>query len=421
MNVLLLGSGGREHALAIALHKSPLLNRLFAAPGNPGIEKLAKLVQLPFEDHQAVIACCRTQAIDLVVIGPEAPLVDGLADTLASAKIAVFGPSEDAALLEGSKAFAKKMCADFGIPTAAYAQFRDADQAKTYARKKGAPIVVKADGLAAGKGVIVAETLAEAEAAIDAMFGGQFGSAGATLLLEEKLIGEEVSFFALCDGKKAVALASARDHKRVGDGDTGPNTGGMGAFSPVSDMNATMDERVMAEIVRPLIAGMTELGRPYVGVLFAGLMLTAQGPKVIEFNVRFGDPETQAILPRLDQDLLLLLKLCAEGNLPSAPLYLSDRSTVTITLAAKGYPDSPQTGSEIRSLEAAEAMEGVIVTHAGTRREGKRLLANGGRVLNVTGTGATLEEARRRAYAAVDKIDWPEGFCRRDIGSTVGK
>ena len=421
MNVLLLGSSGREHALAIALRKSPLLDRFFVAPGNPGIEKLAKPVALAVENHVAVVAFCRSEAIDLVVIGPEAPLVDGLADTLASEKIKVFGPSEEAALLEGSKAFAKKVCETFAIPTAAYARFSDAKSAKAHLREKGAPIVVKADGLAAGKGVVVAETIAEAEAAIDAMFGGQFGGAGTTILLEEKLIGEEVSFFALCDGKHAVALASARDHKRVGDGDTGPNTGGMGAFSPVPGMGAAMDARVMAEIVGPLIAGMAELGRPYIGVLFAGLMLTAQGPKVIEFNVRFGDPETQAILPRLDQDLLPLLKACADESLPSTPLFLSDRATVTITLAAKGYPDRPESGSEIRGLEALEAMEGVIVTHAGTRREGQKLVANGGRVLNVTGIGASLEEARARAYAAVDKIDWPQGFCRRDIGALAGK
>lgn len=421
MNVLLLGSGGREHALAQALRKSPALDRFFAAPGNPGIEKLAKSVVLASDDHAAIVAFCRRQAIDLVVIGPEAPLVAGLADSLEAEGIKAFGPSEDAALLESSKSFAKKICEIFSIPTAAYARFNDAEAAKAYLHEKGAPIVVKADGLAAGKGVIVAETMAEAEAAIDAMFAGQFGEAGDTILLEEKLIGEEVSFFALCDGKHAVALGSAQDYKKLGEGDTGPNTGGMGATSPVPFMDAAMDERVMAEIVRPLIAGMAELERPYVGVLFAGLMITAAGPKVIEFNVRFGDPETQAILPRLEQDLLPLLKACADENLAEAPLTLSDQSVVTVVLAAKGYPDNPQKGGEIRGLEKLEAMEDVIVTHAGTKREGQKLLADGGRVLNVTGLGATLEEARARAYAAIDALDWPEGYCRRDIGAKFSK
>ncbi len=421
MNVLLLGSGGREHALAQALRKSPALNRFFVAPGNPGIERLAKSVVLVSEDHEAIAAFCKRQAIDLVVIGPETPLVEGLTDTLAAEEIKAFGPSEDAALLEGSKSFAKKICEIFSIPTAAYARFTEADAAKAYLREKGAPIVVKADGLAAGKGVVVAETVAEAEAAIDAMFAGQFGEAGKIVLLEDKLVGEEVSFFALCDGKHAVALGSAQDHKRLGEGDTGPNTGGMGAYSPVPIMDDAMNERVMAEIVRPLVAGMAELERPFVGLLFVGLMITAAGPKVIEFNVRFGDPETQAILPRLEQDLLPLLKACADENLPEAPLALSGQSAVTVVLAAKGYPEAPQKGSEIRGLDEAEAMEGVIVTHAGTKRDGQKLLADGGRVLNITGLGATLEEARARAYAAIDAIDWPEGYCRRDIGARAGK
>lgn len=421
MNVLLLGSGGREHALAQTLHKSSVLHRFFVAPGNPGIEKLAKAVMLVSEDHEQIIAFCKRQAIDLVVIGPETPLVEGLADSLAAEEIKAFGPSEDAALLEGSKAFAKKICEIFSIPTAASARFADAESAKAHLREKGAPIVVKADGLAAGKGVVVAETVAEAEAAIDAMFAGQFGAAGTTILLEEKLIGQEVSFFALCDGKHAVALGSAQDHKRLGEGDIGPNTGGMGAYSPVPFMDAAMNERVMAEIVRPLVAGMAELERPFVGVLFAGLMLTAEGPKVIEFNVRFGDPEAQAILPRLEQDLLPLLKACADENLPETPLTLSEQCAVTVVLAAKGYPESPEKGSEIRGLDKVEAMEGVIVTHAGTKREGQKLLADGGRVLNVTGLGASLEEARARAYAAVDAIDWPEGYCRRDIGAQALK
>jgi phosphoribosylamine--glycine ligase len=417
MNVLLLGSGGREHALAQALRKSPQLNRFFVAPGNPGIEMLAKSVVLVSEDHEQITAFCKRQAIDLVVIGPEAPLVEGLADSLAAEEIKAFGPSEDAALLEGSKGFAKKICEIFSIPTAAYARFSDAASAKAHLKEKGAPIVVKADGLAAGKGVIVADTVAEAEAAIDAMFKGQFGEAGNTVLLEEKLVGEEVSFFALCDGKHALALGSAQDYKRLGEGDSGPNTGGMGAVSPVPFMDAAMNERVMAEIIRPLIAGMADLERPFVGLLFAGLMITAQGPKVIEFNVRFGDPETQAILPRLETDLLPLLKACADENLADTELKLSEQSAVTVVLAAKGYPENPQKGGEIRGLDRLASMEGVIVTHAGTKREGQKFLADGGRVLNVTGLGATREEARTRAYAAIDQIDWADGYCRRDIGA----
>jgi phosphoribosylamine--glycine ligase len=421
MNVLLLGSGGREHALAQAIRKSPQLDRFFVAPGNPGIEKLAKAVMLVSEDHEQIIAFCKRQTIDLVIIGPEAPLVDGLADSLAAEEIKAFGPSEDAALLEGSKGFAKKICEIFAIPTAAYGRFVDAQSAKAHLREKGVPIVVKADGLASGKGVVVAETMAEAEAAIDAMFGGQFGEAGNTVLLEEKLIGQEVSFFALCDGKHAVALGSAQDYKRLGDGDIGPNTGGMGATSPVPFMDAAMDERVMAEIVRPLIAGMAELERPYVGVLFVGLMITAEGPRVIEFNVRFGDPEAQAILPRLETDLLPLLKACADENLPETPLHLSAQSAVTIVLAAKGYPENPQKGSEIRGLEKLVGMPGVILTQAGSKQDGQKIFADGGRVLNITAMGASLEEARARAYAAVDVIDWPGGFCRRDIGAKAGK
>jgi len=419
MNVLLLGSGGREHALAQTLRKSPALDRLIVAPGNPGIETLAETVTLAADDHAAVIAFCKAQAIDLVVIGPEAPLVSGLVDRLARAGIKAFGPSEDAAMLEGSKGFAKKICEIFSIPTAAYARFTEAKAAKAYLNDKGAPIVVKADGLASGKGVVVAETVAEAEAAIDSMFGGQFGDAGRTVLLEEKLVGEEVSFFALCDGNQALALGCAQDYKRIGDGGTGPNTGGMGAISPVSFMDAAMNERVMAEIVRPLVAGMRELERPFIGVLFVGLMMTAQGPKVIEFNVRFGDPETQAVLPRLDQDLLLLLKACADQALPVAPLYLSDRHSVTVVLAAKGYPEDPKKGGEIRGLDELEGLEGVILTHAGTRRDGAKILADGGRVLNVTGLGATHAEARERAYAAIKLIDWPDAYCRSDIGALV--
>ncbi len=417
MNVLLIGAGGREHALAYALRKSPKLNRFFVAPGNPGIERLAKSVILASGDHEAVIAFCRRQAIDFVVIGPEGPLVRGLVDALEEEGIAAFGPSEDAALLEGSKAFAKEVCKCFAVPTAAYAKFTDAESARAYVREKGAPIVVKADGLASGKGVTVAESVAEAEAAIESMFGGQFGEAGETVVIEEKLIGEEVSFFVLCDGTRALPLGSAQDYKRLGEGDTGPNTGGMGAISPSPLMDEAMTARVMTEIIEPVVAGMAELNRPFVGVLYAGLMLTADGPKVLEFNVRFGDPETQALLPQLQTDLLPLFKACSDENMPMDPVKLSGKNAVTVVMAAPGYPLDPQLGSEIKGLDAVEDMPGVIVTQAGTKKDGKRLLVDGGRVLSVTGLGADLAEAREKAYAAVAAIDWPEAVYRKDIGA----
>ncbi|WP_020175190.1 phosphoribosylamine--glycine ligase [Methyloferula stellata] len=417
MNVLLIGAGGREHALAYTLRKSPSLNRFFVAPGNPGIERLAKSVILASGDHEAVIAFCRRQAIDFVVIGPEGPLVRGLVDALEEEGIAAFGPSEDAALLEGSKSFAKEVCKCFAVPTAAYAKFTDAESAKAYVREQGAPIVVKADGLASGKGVVVAESAAEAEAAIESMFGGQFGEAGETVVIEEKLIGEEVSFFALCDGTRALPLGSAQDYKRLGDGDTGPNTGGMGAISPSPLMDEALTARVMKEIIEPVVAGMAELNRPFVGVLYAGLMLTADGPKVLEFNVRFGDPEAQALLPQLQTDLLPLFKACSDENMPMDPVKLSGKKAVTVVMAAPGYPLDPQLGSEIKGLDAVEDMPGIIVTQAGTKKDGKRLLADGGRVLSVTGIGADLAEAREKAYAAVAAIDWPEAVYRKDIGA----
>jgi phosphoribosylamine--glycine ligase len=417
MNILLIGAGGREHALAYALRKSPSLNRFFVAPGNPGIERLAKSVILASGDAEAVIAFCRRQAIDLVVIGPEGPLVRGLVDALEEEGIPAFGPSEDAAMLEGSKAFAKEVCKCFAIPTAEFAKFTDAETAKAYVREKGAPIVVKADGLASGKGVIVAETLSEAEAVIDAMFGGQFGEAGKTVVIEEKLIGQEVSFFAFCDGTKALPIGSAQDYKRLGDGDTGPNTGGMGAISPSPVMDEAMTARVMKEIVEPIMAGMAELNRPFVGVLYAGLMICADGPKVIEFNVRFGDPEAQALLPLLQTDILPLLKGCEDENVPMEPIKVSGNKSVTVVMAAPGYPSDPQLGGEIKGLEAVEEMLGIVVTHAGTKKDGKRLLVDGGRVLSVTGIGADLTEAREKAYAAIALIDWPEAVYRKDIGA----
>jgi len=416
MNVLLLGSGGREHAIAIALAKSPLLETLFVAPGNPGMAALARHVGLDLNDHSSIIAFCKANHIDLVVVGPEAPLVAGIVDDLTAEGINAFGPSKAAARLEGSKIFAKDFCARYKIPTAAYARFAGAASAKAYVGAKGAPIVVKADGLAAGKGVIVAASVEEAEAAVDRMFSGEFGAAGQTILIEDFLDGEEVSFFALCDGARAMEFASAQDHKRVGEGERGPNTGGMGAYSPAPVMDARMRERVMRTIVAPTLNGMALMGAPFKGVLFAGLMICADGPRLIEYNVRFGDPETQAMLPRLEEDLLALLLACVEGRLPERAARLSAKTALSVVLAAKGYPGAPVRGSEIHGIERAGAMPFVAITHAGTKHEGQKLVADGGRVLTVTGVGADVAEARARAYAAIDVIDWPGGFYRRDIG-----
>jgi phosphoribosylamine---glycine ligase len=416
MNILIIGSGGREHALALALKKSSRLARLFIAPGNAGSATVAEAVGLDTTNHQAVVDFCRNEAIDLVVVGPEAPLVAGLADDLVAAGVACFGPSRAAAQLEGSKAFAKDFCRAFNIPTAPYGRFDDCDQALAYLRAKGAPIVVKADGLASGKGVVVAATLPEAEAAVRSMFEGAFGAAGAEVVIEDVLDGEEVSFFALCDGARAVPFGSAQDHKRVGDGDTGPNTGGMGAYSPAPIVTAEMSARIMREIVSPTLAGMRARGTPFRGVLFAGLMIGPEGPKLIEYNVRFGDPEAEVLLTRFRGDLADYLLGCATGQSPQAPPSFADETALTVVYAAKGYPASPLKGTEIRRLDLAAALPGVTIHHAGTRRDGDRLLADGGRVLAVTALGDTTREAQRHAYAAVAAIDWPEGFYRRDIG-----
>ena len=416
MNVLLLGSGGREHALALALAKSPRLGTLFAAPGNPGIPELARLAALDLSDHGAIIDYCQANAIDLVVVGPEAPLVAGLIDDLEACGHKAFGPSKTAARLEGSKAFAKEFCARFGIPTAAFARFDEPETAKAYVRKKGAPIVVKADGLAAGKGVVVATSVAEAESAIEMMFAGGFGAAGERVVIEDFLEGEEASFFALCDGERAVSFASAQDHKRVGEGESGPNTGGMGAYSPAPIIDEAMSARVMREIIEPTMKGMAAIGAPFRGVLFAGLMIGADGPKLIEYNVRFGDPETQVMLPRLQDDLLTLIMECYEGRLSQRAIHLSPQTALTVVLAANGYPEAPIKGGEINNLPRAAAMPFVTITQAGTKLDGGRLIADGGRVLSVTALGDNIAEARARAYAAVDAIDWPGGFCRRDIG-----
>jgi phosphoribosylamine--glycine ligase len=415
MNVLLIGSGGREHALAWKLAASPLLGKLYAAPGNPGIAEHAELAALDIADNAAIVAFCRNRAIDLVIVGPESPLVAGLGDELRAAGIRVFGPSKEAARLEGSKGFTKDLCAGQNIPTAAYKRFDNAENAKAWVRKTGAPIVVKADGLAAGKGVTVAVSEAEALMAINDCFQGAFGSAGAEVVIEEFLMGEEASFFCLCDGKTALPFGTAQDHKRVGDGDIGPNTGGMGAYSPAPIMTPEMTDRVMKEIIEPTMRGMAEAGAPFSGVLFAGLMITGDGPKLIEYNVRFGDPECQVLMMRLRDDLLVLLNAAADGQLAHMSARWRDDAALTVVMAANGYPAAPQKGSVIRGLEQAAA-GGAVIFHAGTAMRDGEVVANGGRVLNVTETGKTVSEARRKAYGAVDRIDWPGGFCRRDIG-----
>jgi phosphoribosylamine--glycine ligase len=411
MNVLLLGSGGREHALAWKLAASPLLDTLYAAPANPGIAQHATIVELDVADHASVAAFCREKMVELVVVGPEAPLVAGLADGLRAAGIRVFGPSRQAAQLEGSKGFTKDLCAEYGIPTAAYRRFSDAQSAKAYVKEKGVPIVVKADGLAAGKGVTVAASLEEALAAIDACLS----ETGGEVVVEEFLEGEEVSFFCLCDGTTALPFGSAQDHKRVGDGDTGPNTGGMGAYSPAPVMTPQMVERTMREIVEPTMKGMAARGTPFSGVLFAGLMITPQGPKLIEYNVRFGDPECQVLMMLLKDDLLVLLNAAVDSQLAHMSARWRDEAALTVVMAAPGYPGAAQKGSVIRGIEDAQA-EGVKIFHAGTALSGDALVANGGRVLNVTAMGPSVAAAQAKAYGAIARIDWPQGFFRRDIG-----
>ena len=416
MNVLLIGSGGREHALAWKIAASPLVERLICAPGNAGIAQECEVAALDPADHDAVIAFCRARAIDFVVVGPETPLCAGIVDDLAAAGIKAFGPSKAAARLEGSKGFTKDLCRASGIPTAAYERFTAAAPAKAYLRRQGVPIVVKADGLAAGKGVVVATSVAEAEAAIDTMLGGSLGSAGAEVVIEEFLAGEEVSFFALCDGDTAIPLVSAQDHKRVFDGDRGPNTGGMGAYSPAPALTPELARRAMDAIVLPTVRAMKARGTPFRGVLYAGLMLTPDGPKLIEYNVRFGDPECQVLMLRLMSDLVPALIACCDGMLKSFDLRWYPEAALTVVMAAKGYPGHYAKGSAIEGLEAAAAVEGVQIFHAGTLASGGRILANGGRVLNIAALGKTVREAQRRAYEAVDRIRWADGFCRRDIG-----
>jgi phosphoribosylamine---glycine ligase len=416
MNILLLGSGGREHALTWKMAASPLTDRLYCAPGNAGIAQEAECVALDVADHTAVIAFCGKNNIELVVVGPEAPLCAGIVDDLQAAGIKAFGPSKSAARLEGSKGFTKDLCRANNIPTAAYERFRDAAAAKDYIRAQGAPIVVKADGLAAGKGVVVAQNIAEAEAAIDVMFSGCLGEAGGEVVIEEFLDGEEASFFALCDGSIAIPLATAQDHKRAFDGDKGPNTGGMGAYSPAPNIDDAMNARVMDEIIEPTLRAMKAMGAPYKGVLYAGLMITRDGPKLIEYNARFGDPETQVLMLRLMSDLVPALLASIDGQLKSFDLRWYADPALTVVMAAKGYPGDYKQGSVIEGLDEAAKVEGVQIFHAGTKTEGGKILANGGRVLNVSAIGKTVKEARARAYEAISRIHWPEGFCRSDIG-----
>jgi phosphoribosylamine---glycine ligase len=421
MNILLLGSGGREHALAWKMAASPLTDRLYCAPGNAGIAREAVCVALDLADHAAVIAFCRKNGVDFVVVGPEAPLCAGIVDNLEAAGIKTFGPSRAAARLEGSKGFTKDLCRANGIPTAAYERFRAADLAKAYIRERGAPIVVKADGLAAGKGVVVAQDVAEAEAAVDMMFGGGMlasnpGEAGVEVVIEGFLDGEEASFFALCDGDTAIPFATAQDHKRAYDGDKGPNTGGMGAYSPASNVDAALSARVMTDIIDPTLRAMKAIGAPYKGVLYAGLMITREGPKLIEYNARFGDPETQVLMLRLMSDLVPALLASRDGMLKSFDLRWYPDPALTVVMAAKGYPGAYERGSVIEGLDQAGAVEGVEIFHAGTTAQGNRILANGGRVLNVSAIGSTVRQAQAHAYEAVSRIRWPEGFYRHDIG-----
>jgi len=418
MNILVVGSGGREHALCWSLAKSPMCSALFCAPGNPGIEALATCLPIKADDIASLLEACASHGIDFVVIGPEAPLALGLADTLRKNGIVCFGPSRAAARLESSKGFMKDLCKANGIPTAAYARFDDPQKAKDYVRSQSAPIVIKADGLAAGKGVTIARTVDEACAAIDeAMVDGAFGAAGNAIVIEEFMTGEEASFFALCDGQRALYFASAQDHKAAFDGDKGPNTGGMGAYSPAPIIDHAMKERVMREIIEPTIAGMKANGTPFTGILFAGLMITKDGPRLIEYNARFGDPETQTMLPRLQSDLLSLLYATARGMLDAVEIHWHDQAALCVVCAAKGYPGPYEKGSVIGGLETAAQRANGVIFHAGTARNAHgETSAVGGRVLGVTGMARTVTQAQKNAYAIVDGIDWPQGFCRRDIG-----
>ncbi len=417
MKVLVVGSGGREHALCWSIAKSPKLSKLFCAPGNAGISDVAECVNVGAEDVDGVVAFARENAIDLVVVGPEAPLVLGLVDQLEAAGIRAFGPSAAAAVLEGSKGFMKDMCAKAGVPTAAYGRFTDPGAAKAFIQENGAPIVVKTDGLAAGKGVIICQSVAEAEQAVDDMMGNKiFGDAGNEVVVEAFLNGEECSFFALVDGERALPLAAAQDHKAAYDGDKGPNTGGMGAYSPTPIATPEICDKIMETAINPLIKTMAAEGCPYKGVLFCGLMVENGVPTVLEYNIRFGDPECQVLMMRWKSDVLEALDAAAQGRLDDIKLDWHDETAMVVVMAADGYPGSYQKGTEIKNIDQANAVEKAFVFHAGTKAEGDKVLATGGRVLGVTGRGKTVQDAQSTTYKAVDAIDWPEGFCRRDIG-----
>ena len=415
MNILVLGSGGREHALCWKIAQSPLLGQLYCAPGNGGIAQIAHCVNFDMDNLAALVQFCQEQQIALVVIGPEALLAAGLADILTDAGISVFGPSAKAAQLESSKGFTKSICAEYNIPTAAYGWFDKAADAHAYLQTHPAPIVVKADGLAAGKGVILAETDEEARAAVDKIFSGSFGAAGASVVIEEFMQGEEASFFALCDGTHALPLATAQDHKRVGDGDIGLNTGGMGAYSPAPIMSDELIAETLTQIINPTLQAMSDKGIPYKGVLYAGLMLTQTGIKLVEYNVRFGDPECQVLMARLQSDIVPALMAVAKGDIRDVQLEWAQEVALTVVMAADGYPENVKKGSEIKGLDKA-AIEGVTIFHAGTKIENGKYIANGGRVLNITSMGESVAVAQKKAYQSIAAIDWPEGFCRRDIG-----
>jgi phosphoribosylamine--glycine ligase len=416
MNILILGSGGREHSLAWAVLQNPKCDKLIVAPGNAGIAQIADCASIDINDGGTVVEFVARNNVDFVIIGPEAPLAAGVADRLREAGILVFGPSQAAAALEASKAFTKEICDACDAPTAAYGHFTDAAAAKAYVQTQGTPIVVKADGLAAGKGVIIAETVAQAEAAIDDMFGGEFGAAGAEVVIEEFMEGEEASFFILCDGENVLPMGTAQDHKRVGDGDTGPNTGGMGAYSPAPVLTDEIAERALAEIIRPTMAEMAKRGMPYQGILYAGLMIENGVPRLVEYNARFGDPECQVLMMRLGAQALDLMHAAAESRLTEMTVNWANDHALTVVLANAGYPGSYTKGTVIGGLDAMPEDSSNMVFHAGTAEQDGAIVAVGGRVLNVTARGDTLAQAQERAYAMVDAIDWPEGFCRRDIG-----
>ena len=416
MKVLVVGSGGREHAITWSINKSKKIEKIFVAPGNGGTKEIAENVSLDTSNHDEVVKFCKDKDISLVIIGPEAELVAGLSDALNAEGIRVFGPSKAAAILEASKDYTKKFCTKYNIPTAAFDSFTEAGPAKEYVKKIGTPIVVKADGLAAGKGVIIAANEQEAFDAIDEIFGGKFGSAGSIVVIEEFLEGEELSFFALLNGEKAIALASAQDHKAVGEGDTGPNTGGMGTYSPAPVMDNKLQQQIMDDFIIPTAKGMVAEDRSYTGIIFAGFMITAKGPMLLEYNVRFGDPETQSVLSRLETDLVDLIEATIDGNFDNIEVKLSDKAALCVVMAAKGYPNSYQKNTEIKNIDKVSNIDNINIFHAGTKEDSGKILANGGRVLGVTAIGNSIIEAQKKAYNAVDNIDWEDGFCRRDIG-----